>query len=180
MDRTVSHFPTLPSPPYFPVLPFSLATLSSRMLMSTMLTTTGSHKRFALIGREQRNNREWVASHKRRPLHIRHYFPWLPCTHIVREASSQAVCETYVTSSYTITEYSVKKTVNMHGTGYSETTYSTTLASGDCMLPAVEQKFTVTMCVCVCVCVYIYIYISGHSLRPIFLHDVTVRNTIKW
>jgi hypothetical protein len=64
--------------------------------------------------------------------------------HIVRQASSQAVCETYVTSCYTITEYSVKKTVNMHGTWYSET-YSTTLASGDCILPAVEQKFTVTM-----------------------------------
>jgi len=33
MDRSVSHPPRLPSPPYFPVLPISLATLSSQMLI---------------------------------------------------------------------------------------------------------------------------------------------------
>ena len=121
MDRSVSHFPTLPSPPYFPVLPFSLATLSSRMLICQprwQPTVAISVLRWLA-----RTRRRWwrVASHKRHPLHIRHCFPWLRCTHKFRHTSSQTACATYVISCYKITEYSVKKTVNMQGMWYSET-----------------------------------------------------------
>lgn len=144
MDRSVSHLSTLPSPPYFPVLPFSLATLSARMLVCQPCwqppAAISVLRWLTQTSGKIRNDWQTISVI---PSKYSTGFPWLRCTHKFRHTSSQTACATYVISCYKITECSVKKTVNRHGMWYSET-HSTTLASGDCILPAVEQKFTVT------------------------------------
>ena len=85
------------------------------------------------------------------------------------------LCVTYVISCYTTTEYSLKKLVNMHGMWY--TSHIRNQEDWNIQYPTRLRRLHFARC---SAGVHSHhLYITGHGLRPIFLHDVTVRNRIK-
>jgi hypothetical protein len=166
MDRPVSHFPTLPSYPNFPVLPLSLATLSSRMLCQPCWqppVAISVSRWLAETSWTIRN--EWRATSVIPSTYGTAFCGF--CVHInsdTRAARLFVRLTSLAATQLPNTAWRRRVTCTVRVT-VKHTVPHSPQATAFCQLLSRSSQ---SPC----------IYITGHSLRP-FLHDVTVKNIIK-